>query len=198
MHPRIRQPDGTGLCGAAGTYAHDCPPATLRHPRWAFSSGGQSARLITVRSVVRVHKGPPGGRSLRPARARPRSIGSAAPDHGPSPGGRQFAAAVSWGCSSAGRAPALQAGGRRFEPAHLQGDTHRRGQAPRARPQNLHITNSLRECRSPESDGGLPPLEEDGDCFRTNAESETPLRERPQPPPLKGGSRLAGTSMFSR
>ena len=25
----------------------------------AFSSGGQSARLITVRSVVRVHKGPP-------------------------------------------------------------------------------------------------------------------------------------------
>ena len=24
-----------------------------------------------------------------------------------------------WGCSSAGRAPALQAGGQRFEPAHL-------------------------------------------------------------------------------
>ena len=31
-----------------------CPPP------WAFSSGGKSARLITVRSVVRVHKGPPG------------------------------------------------------------------------------------------------------------------------------------------
>ena len=24
-----------------------------------------------------------------------------------------------WGCSSAGRAPALQAGGQRFDPAHL-------------------------------------------------------------------------------
>jgi hypothetical protein len=28
-----------------------------------------------------------------------------------------------WGCSSAGRAPALQAGGRRFEPAHLHQGT---------------------------------------------------------------------------
>ena len=36
-------------------------PGSLRAPR-AFSSGGQSARLITVRSVVRVHKGPPRGR----------------------------------------------------------------------------------------------------------------------------------------
>jgi hypothetical protein len=26
---------------------------------------------------------------------------------------------VRWGCSSAGRAPALQAGGQRFDPAHL-------------------------------------------------------------------------------
>ena len=26
---------------------------------------------------------------------------------------------IIWGCSSAGRAPALQAGGQRFEPAHL-------------------------------------------------------------------------------
>ena len=27
-------------------------------PAWAFSSVGKSARLITVRSVVRIHKGP--------------------------------------------------------------------------------------------------------------------------------------------
>ena len=57
----------------------------------AFSSGGQSARLITVRSVVRVHKGPP-------------LSGTASP---------------SWGCSSAGRAPPLQGGGQGFEPPHL-------------------------------------------------------------------------------
>ena len=40
-----------------------------------------------------------------------------------------------WGCSSAGRAPALQAGGHRFDPVHLHhfreeegqvGETHRR------------------------------------------------------------------------
>jgi hypothetical protein len=57
---------------------------------WAFSSVGESARLITVRSLVRIQKGPP------------------------MPGPR--------GCSSAGRAPALQAGGRRFEPGHLHQD----------------------------------------------------------------------------
>ena len=57
----------------------------------AFSSGGQSARLITVRSVVRVHKGPP-------------LSGTASP---------------SWGCSSAGRAPPLQGGGQGFESPHL-------------------------------------------------------------------------------
>ena len=32
-----------------------------RSGAWAFSSGGKSARLITVRSVVRVHKGPRAG-----------------------------------------------------------------------------------------------------------------------------------------
>ena len=58
-------------------------------PTRAFSSVGESARLITVRSVVRIHKGP---------RSYPYR-----------------------GCSSAGRAPALQAGGRRFEPGHLHG-----------------------------------------------------------------------------
>ena len=30
-----------------------------------------------------------------------------------------LAARLMWGCSSAGRAPALQAGGHRFEPVHL-------------------------------------------------------------------------------
>ena len=33
--------------------------------------------------------------------------------------GEQVAARMIWGCSSAGRAPALQAGGHRFEPVHL-------------------------------------------------------------------------------
>ena len=60
----------------------------------AFSSVGESARLITVRSVVRIHKGPP-RRFTFMAKRHLR------------------------GCSSAGRAPALQAGGRQFEPAHL-------------------------------------------------------------------------------
>ena len=31
----------------------------------------------------------------------------------------QMRSQVLWGCSSAGRAPALQAGGRRFETCHL-------------------------------------------------------------------------------
>ena len=33
--------------------------------------------------------------------------------------GEQVAAGIKWGCSSAGRAPALQAGGQGFEPLHL-------------------------------------------------------------------------------
>ena len=35
---------------------------------WAFSSVGESARLITVRSVVRIHKGPRPSRHARTAR----------------------------------------------------------------------------------------------------------------------------------
>ena len=49
---------------------------------------GQSARLISVRSMVQLHPGPP-------------------------------PLLLIWGCSSAGRAPALHAGGHRFEPVHL-------------------------------------------------------------------------------
>ena len=33
--------------------------------------------------------------------------------------GKQVAAGFSWGCSSVGRAPALQAGGQEFESLHL-------------------------------------------------------------------------------
>jgi hypothetical protein len=68
-----------------GVHDNGPGPQGRGSPR-AFSSVGESARLITVRSLVRIQKGP---------RAVPR------------------------GCSSAGRAPALQAGGRQFEPAHL-------------------------------------------------------------------------------
>ena len=82
--------------------------ARTRAPR-AFSSVGESARLITVRSLVRIQKGP-----------RPPHL-TAAPKR-------------SWGRSSAGRAPALQAGGRRFEPGRLHSLTthgrHRDGDAP--------------------------------------------------------------------
>jgi hypothetical protein len=127
------------------------------HPAGAFSSVGESARLITVRSLVRIQKGP-----------RPRLAADGPKTVMPSPG------QPARGCSSAGRAPALQAGGRRFEPAHLQGETSAAATAPRARPQNLHTTNSLRECRSPHAEGGLPPPAGTGDRFRTNAESETP------------------------
>ena len=33
-----------------------------------------------------------------------------------------MAASIKWGCSSVGRAPALQAGGHEFESHHLHGD----------------------------------------------------------------------------
>ena len=49
---------------------------------------GESARLISVRSVVQIRPGPP-------------------------------VKAKTWGCSSVGRAPALQAGGHRFKSGHL-------------------------------------------------------------------------------
>src|ERR1700730_9005686 len=80
----------------------------------AFSSGGQSARLITVRSVVRVHKGPPPlgrDRTLN----RPTSCGG-------TPAGAthpRLCDEQEWGCSSAGRAPPLQGGGQGFESPHL-------------------------------------------------------------------------------
>ena len=34
-------------------------PPHLHHWKWAHSSGGESARLISVRSVVRIHLCPP-------------------------------------------------------------------------------------------------------------------------------------------
>ena len=52
---------------------------------WAFSSVGESARLITVRSVVRIHKGP---RPSRHCRNGPQHIVAASPvDVGAPPGG---------------------------------------------------------------------------------------------------------------
>ena len=75
----------------------------------AFSSAGQSARLISVRSLVRSQEGPPAHFGLgivdfeffQSEIANPKS------------------AMWTWGCSSDGRAPALQAGGQRFDSAHL-------------------------------------------------------------------------------
>jgi hypothetical protein len=80
----------------SGQAAGDVLAGPTRLGPRAFSSGGQSARLITVRSVVRIHKGPPRGQAGHQRLTR--------------------------GCSSVGRAPVLQAGGQRFESAHLQRD----------------------------------------------------------------------------
>ena len=41
--------------------------------------------------------------------------------------GKWTKAGTPWGCSSAGRAPALQAGGHRFEPVHLHHFIYFRG-----------------------------------------------------------------------
>ena len=57
----------------------------------AYSSVSQSAPLIRVRSVVQLHIGPP----------------------------VIYTFLEHWGYSSAGRAPALQAGGREFDPHYL-------------------------------------------------------------------------------
>ena len=62
----------------------------------ADSSAGESTRLISVRSVVRVHFSPP----LLLLQSG-------------------FKFNIPWGCSSAGRAPALQAGGQEFDSPHL-------------------------------------------------------------------------------
>ena len=74
-----------------------CPPrlgaSAIRNRLRACSSVGQSAPLIRVRSVVQIDSGPPF------------SLGRACP--------------IGRGRSSAGRAPALQAGGHRFDPGRL-------------------------------------------------------------------------------
>jgi hypothetical protein len=62
---------------------------------WAYSSVGKSARLISVRSVVRIHLGPPTNHQ------------------------RTELIVIGWGCSSIGRAPVLHAGGRRFDSGQL-------------------------------------------------------------------------------
>ena len=70
----------------------------------ASSSAGQSARLISVRSEVQILPGPPSTDQKPEVRDQTGSLISDLWDGG---------------CSSAGRAPALQAGGHRFEPVHL-------------------------------------------------------------------------------
>ncbi len=71
--------------------------------------------MISVRSEVQVFPGPP----------RIRSGGS----------GFRLPTSPPWGCSSVGRAPALQAGGHRFDPVQLHQDGARRPRsAPAARP----------------------------------------------------------------
>src|SRR5437899_13019224 len=77
----------------------------------ACSSGGESGRLISVRSVVQVYLGPPEiGRWLLVVGRWPTTK-----DERPT---TEF-----WGCSSAGRAPGLQPGGHRFEPGQLHQKT---------------------------------------------------------------------------
>ena len=84
--------------------------------RRAFSSAGQSARLISVRSLVRSQEGPPVRLTIWDCRLW--IVQSSIQNH--------QSAIRSWGCSSDGRAPALQAGGQRFDSAHLhQPDTAR-------------------------------------------------------------------------
>ena len=82
----------------------------------AYSSVGESARLISVRSIVQIYLGPPGSRKrlLR-------------------------------GYSSIGRAPALQAGGCRFDPGYL----HHEEEIPGF--ENCQI-RSLTTCRVREAD----------------------------------------------
>ena len=53
---RVRSAGEAGSGGPVGS-------PMLSRSTWAISSGGKSARLITVRSVVRVHNGPRGARS---------------------------------------------------------------------------------------------------------------------------------------
>ena len=113
-----------------------CVPCGLRESEArACSSAGQSAPLIRVRSVVQIDSGPPyerrrrqtgepggrtSGRSDAEGEAR-RRRGSPRPRAGRRPIFKEDPEAVlqKRGRSSAGRAPALQAGGRRFEPGRL-------------------------------------------------------------------------------
>ena len=116
-----------------------CPWPHSRWPPGACSSGGQSARLISVRSVVRVHPGPPFSmvecRWLRVERA-PRWLGfewtalravdvstlhprTSTLDPPPS----RLRGAV----AQLARAPALQAGGQGFESPLLHHPSPLRG-----------------------------------------------------------------------
>ena len=89
----------------------------------AYSSVGESARLISARSLVQIQVGPPafwGWAGRRPEVAG--QVGRPSMLHrlgAPARGSVLAWRARAWGCSSAGRAPGLQPGGQRFDPAHL-------------------------------------------------------------------------------
>ena len=57
--------------------------------------------------------------------------------------GKRTKAGSPWGCSSAGRAPALQAGGHRFEPVHLHHFIYFRGS--RGKERKIEGDRDLRE-----------------------------------------------------
>ena len=128
--PRKRE-GGVGAVGIRHR-SRDCPTGSRSTPSivkvrpqaaWAFSSDGQSARLITARSVVRSHKGP----YPSSGRGGPRKSARAGRDGLPAATIRsQVKRSHQRGCSSAGRAPALQAGGRQFESGHLHRFSERR------------------------------------------------------------------------
>ena len=112
VKPPGKMPGGVSLPGGA------LRPLTRARYFRAYSSVGESARLISARSLVQIQVGPPafgwaaGARKWRSGWDGLRcSTGGAAP--------ARVKSRRAWGCSSAGRAPGLQPGGQRFDPAHL-------------------------------------------------------------------------------
>ena len=62
--------------------------------------------------------------------------------------GKQVAARLKWGCSSVGRAPALQAGGQGFESLHLHEDNYFKQLSLRDSGRRVELARKrLAECR---------------------------------------------------
>ena len=62
--------------------------------------------------------------------------------------GKQVAAGIIWGCSSVGRAPALQAGGQEFESLHLHCTSMRSTECRMKVYSNVHCTSKAKLSRS--------------------------------------------------